>query len=731
MPLPPIANSLRARRFVPALICGYLFVSLLFLKGRGADPRTLAYGFALVLFTAALTHFSLRRLPSAIASAPPRAGEDSPPVGHGECHPSCIRIIDRAGAWSGRHKHLRDLLGGWVSLLQEELDCLSVEACFYYRYTETVERVLSPGGVSIELGNERLRLLARAGEPVHEEAGDGCRRLYLPIPLIPEEGKEVAAEDGERRAWGVLAVTSAAPLAAVEMTRLKLAVVALAREADLYERRRYEKNLAAAFAQVNRMGLHAQSVADVPQLFRLMTASRLVRVLFDGAALWLHSAGQSPDPGRSWFTDNLRPFNYLNLVKEPLGEKPVELYDLALEGCHSVIFCPIVKGRVFFGVLGFFKNYRRFLRPEERVAALLMAQQAAFNLESVILHENLARQNLELKYQKDFAERIFASLNSGIIVVDEQGKVLKANAYTVSILGYDAAEMIGGDLDRQVPGLLDAAVAGKQEGQFTLANGKTLYLGFGLSRIQDSERHLGKIILFRDISEIMNLREQLRRKEYFSTIGEMASWIAHEVRNPVFAIASIARILQKQARDGDQERFIASILKETESLNLLVDDLLMYGKPVVLNLQTLNLPEFVAEVCDGLRSLATETGAEIRSLFPGQEILVNFDPDRMKQVLYNLIKNALDAGAGEITLSVEQDRDFTRLTLRDNGRGIKPANIPKMFTPFFTTKKSGTGLGLSICKKIVEGHGGRIAIAGEPDRGTLVSIELASVPEPG
>lgn len=728
MPLSSSVSSLCARWFVPALFCGYLFVSLLFLKERGADPWTLAYGFVLTACAAVLARFSFHRR---VAAPPPDPSADGEPCPR-QCYESYARIIDHAREGTGRREQLRELLGGWVSFLKEEFACLSVEACFHYRYTETVERVVSAGDSFVELGEGQLLEIVRAGKAVREELTDGRRRLFLPIPLIPlDEEVSVSEETEERRSWGVLAVTSTIPLAEEALTRLQLAAAELAHGADLYERCQYEKNLAAAFAQVNRMGLHAQSVDDVPQLFRLMATSRLVRVLFDGMALWLHSAGQPPDPGRSWFTDNFRPFNYLNLVKESMGEKPLELYDLALDGCHSVLLCPIVKNRVFFGVIGFFKNYRRFLRPEERVAALLMAQQAAFNLESITLHEDLAKQNLELKYQKDFTERIFASINSGIIVVDEQGKVLKANAYTANILGCDAAEMIDADLDRWVPGLLDAAVAGKQEVQFSLAGGKTLFLGFGLSRIQDSERHLGKIILFRDITEIMSLREQLRRKEYFSTIGEMASWIAHEVRNPVFAIASIARILQKQARDGDQERFIASILKETESLNLLVDDLLMYGKPVVLNLQTQNLPNFIAEVCDGLRSLATETGAEIRSLFPGREILVNFDPDRMKQVLYNLIKNALDAGAGEITLGVEQDRDFTRLTLRDNGKGIKPANISKMFTPFFTTKKSGTGLGLSICKKIIEGHGGRIAIASEPERGTEIRIELASAPGPG
>lgn len=741
------------------LLCGYALSTLLFFKKTGTSPLALAvpallYGFSLMAITAVagwmLFRFRIARPLARMTRQLGNAGHElaDQPLERAEfgelaalaeacseltkrwrrCHQDYARTLNFSRRLATGRENLRELLERFVSVVQEELGYHSAEACFHYRYTEALERVVTGGAVPPPRDARQLREIALSGEVHQEPEGDGRHVLYLPLALVPLDQDDPLQEDGAGRglqSWGVLIVTSSVPPSSHSITLLMLVAAELAHLADLYERRQYEKNLAEAFEQINHMTIHALTVADVPQLFRIMADSRLVRGLFDGLALWLHEEDQSPDGARAYFTPNIHPFNYQKLGVGPLRDHPLELYDLALDGCYSVILCPVMRGRVFFGVVGFFKSYQRYLRPEERTAALLLSQQASFNIESISLHENLAAQNLELKYQQEFSERIFASINSGIIVVSEEGEILTANTYTINMLGCSAEEVIGADLNRLIPGLFAAATSGRQEGLFPLENGKMLYLGFALSQIRDSERHLGKIILFRDITEIMTLREQLRRKEYFSTIGEMASWIAHEVRNPVFAIASIARILQKQSQDHDQERFISSILKETESLNLLVDDLLMYGKPLALTRQRIDLSTFVVEVCEGLRSLANEAGAGIVVNPSAEELSLELDRGRMKQVIYNLLKNAIDAGSSVITLSVESIAGGGRLTLRDNGKGIKPANIVKMFTPFFTTKKAGTGLGLSICKKIIEEHGGRIAIASEPEQGTEVTIELA------
>jgi two-component system sensor histidine kinase HydH len=236
----------------------------------------------------------------------------------------------------------------------------------------------------------------------------------------------------------------------------------------------------------------------------------------------------------------------------------------------------------------------------------------------------------------------------------------------------------------------------------------------------------GKIILFKDLTEIMHLRKQLRRREYFSAIGEMASWLAHEVRNPLFAIDSIARILLKKAEeDSEWGKFVISILKETGRLNSLISDLLHYGKPLELKLEMVKLNDHITEVVDGLRSFASESGSEIEILSSQSEVVGHIDKDRMKQVFYNIIKNSIDAGAGRIEIFIAQTGESITITAKDNGRGVKASQLENVFTPFFTTKKTGTGLGLAICRKIIEEHGGTISMDSIEGKGTKVHITLA------
>jgi PAS domain S-box-containing protein len=637
------------------------------------------------------------------------------------------RVLDFSHKLGRAQGNLRELLEGFVLAIKEELGYLSAEVFFHYRYTEELEGVVAPKGYTPRRDTPKLQAIVIADEVFYEIEGDNRHTTYLPMVLGTSDRKISQLKDGVGRglcSWGILIVTKESPPSSHGITLLKLMCSELAHLADRHERCQYEKHLADAFEQINHMTINSLTVEDVPQLFKIMADSKLVRGLFDGMALWIHEEKQPTEEGRSYFTSNICPFDYQKLTATPLRDHPDEYYDISLSGFYSAILCPVVKGRIFYGVIGFFKSYRRYLRPEEKTSALLLSQQASFNIESIALHENLASRNVELQYQKEFSERILTSINSGIIVVSEEGEILTANPYTIKMLDCSAEDVIGADLNHLIPELFTTATSGQQEGSFSLANGKMLYLGFTLSQMRGSERHLGKIILFRDISEIMSLREQLRRKEYFSTIGEMASWIAHEVRNPVFAIASIARILQKKAPDPEQDRFVKSILKETKSLALLVDDLLMYGKPLGLNRQRTDLSDFVVEACEGLRSLAGETETSVFIIPSAGKIFLDLDSDRMKQVIYNLLKNAIDAGASAIDVAIESSARGGRIIFQDNGNGIKPANIAKMFTPFFTTKTAGTGLGLSICKKIIEGHGGQITISSEPDHGTKVSIEL-------
>ncbi len=339
-----------------------------------------------------------------------------------------------------------------------------------------------------------------------------------------------------------------------------------------------------------------------------------------------------------------------------------------------------------------------------------------------LLEEKIHKQNLELKGQLDFVEMLINSINSGIIFVGGSGIILKANPYTVKALEADEKSIIGKHMDDFVVGFYDEILKSDfGEGQFKLNSGRSVYLGYSVSEIEEVAALRGKVVLFRDLTEVMLLRSQLRRKEYFSTIGEMASWIAHEIKNPLFGMSASAEILLKTS-DEYSGRFIEAIIKECRRLDCLIDDLLQYAKPVELKLAEADLPEIVSEVMAVVDSVATSGGCRLVLCGDGGIPKVRADGDKVKQVFLNIMKNSIEAKATEIDIGFLNEGDKVTVRIKDNGTGIDTQVMENIFKPFYTTKKKGTGLGLSICKKIIEEHGGSMAVYGRDGGGTSVDL---------
>jgi|Deesub1362A_J573_1020465.scaffolds.fasta_scaffold00456_6 nitrogen fixation/metabolism regulation signal transduction histidine kinase len=341
-------------------------------------------------------------------------------------------------------------------------------------------------------------------------------------------------------------------------------------------------------------------------------------------------------------------------------------------------------------------------------------QESRDNLRS--LHEDLKRHNEELRRQRDFIETVINSINNGIIVTDIDGRILQANPYTCKFLDRESQELKGRRLGEVFNGLLELKEKGVDEGEIDVG-GRKVYIGFKEYPLNSPEGTAGHIILFKDITEIVELKKELDRKKYFSTIGEMASWIAHEVRNPIFAISSVTNIIIKQLHGTEFENFARSILKEVDRINRLVDDLLSYGSPLRLYKKETEMRSYITE-------LSLISDLRIRLELPDKEVNAHIDRERLLQVFRNLLKNAAEADATEVVISLVQENGNIRITLRDNGKGIKQKDISKLFTPFFTTKKTGTGLGLAICKKIVEEHGGTIWVDAEGHPGSTFHISV-------
>ena len=233
-----------------------------------------------------------------------------------------------------------------------------------------------------------------------------------------------------------------------------------------------------------------------------------------------------------------------------------------------------------------------------------------------------------------------------------------------------------------------------------------------------------------------DLEEAVRENQYLSQLGKLSSGVAHEIRNPLnfigLAVDHLDAVTEGKSSDGEAEKrqVIARIKEEIERLNELVTNFILYGRPPKLHRAPVRLPELaegVLRMMEGrLRAQTISCRTEYREV--GE---VFADPDQLRRALLNLVGNAVDAmpNGGTLTVSAgPRDDGRYSVVVQDTGVGISAADREKMFEPYFTTKASGLGLGLVLTKKIVDAHGGEIAVESAPGKGTRIEVALPAVP---
>jgi len=244
-----------------------------------------------------------------------------------------------------------------------------------------------------------------------------------------------------------------------------------------------------------------------------------------------------------------------------------------------------------------------------------------------------------------------------------------------------------------------------------------------------NERLLGnQQVLKESLGKLEAAEESLRRKDRLAALGEMSAGIAHEIRNPLGVISSSVQLLdRKMAAPAAGVRQLLDIIEEeTTRLNALITDFLTFGRPSAPLRQRFDAGGLVLREVAHVGGLAEEKEISITTLLPEAEAFVTADPDMIRQVLLNLLLNALEAteAGGEIRVRLEMKDGSCLLEVADSGCGIPEENLSKVFNPFFTTKEKGTGLGLANVHKIVEAHKGEISVRSSPGEGTAFSVRL-------
>jgi PAS domain S-box-containing protein len=337
----------------------------------------------------------------------------------------------------------------------------------------------------------------------------------------------------------------------------------------------------------------------------------------------------------------------------------------------------------------------------------------------------------------EFVANIVDNMASGLVVTDPSGTIQRVNRRAAEMLGAGEAELRGRAIKEWLqageeltdPHRLPYSV----ETELRVTGGRRIPVKVvGSLQVDDTGRPLGLILILEDLEQMRSLKNQERERERLATIGKVAAGIAHEIRNPLFGISSVAQILGMEASTKLEHRpLLDAMMAEIERIDRMVEELLFYGRPSSLVLTEVDL-ETVWKSIVLLAAGEIETHElRVEILFsPGTSAVVA-DAERLRQVFLNLLKNAIDATPprGEIRIEAEpcsaaDSAPGISIRVRDTGGGIAPEKADKIFELFYSEKRGGSGLGLPICKKIVEDHGGHIHVDSSPGSGSTFKLWL-------
>ncbi len=372
------------------------------------------------------------------------------------------------------------------------------------------------------------------------------------------------------------------------------------------------------------------------------------------------------------------------------------------------------------------------------------------------VERELEEKVIDLDMLEALNREIVDNIHSGITTLNEMGRISSFNMAAREITGYtleeayhmkfeDIFEGFGGDS-------LELARQGiRGEDNIKVKDGVERYLGFSVS--SGSGGDMTTIVIFQDLTKLKAMEDQLRRDDKLKALGELAAGMAHEIRNPLASISGSIQLLNQDVdMHGDDSRLMEIVLRETERLNALITDFLLFARPVKEEPQSVNISGLMGETIEVFTNSPEAVGIRLEEEIQG-DIFIEGNLRQMGQVLWNLFVNAAQAmnSSGVMTVRLigcSSGAESSKLSLsggvadilsnnreeslsaaaviivKDSGAGIDPDDIKKVFDPFFSTKEAGTGLGLSIVHRIVESHGGIIEVESELGSGTTFKVIL-------
>ena len=353
----------------------------------------------------------------------------------------------------------------------------------------------------------------------------------------------------------------------------------------------------------------------------------------------------------------------------------------------------------------------------------------------------------ELVDVKNFTESIIQSIGSGIIITEMNDTITYINKAGERILGYAKEELMGrafsifGLKEKQsaTPSFLNNPddLDTRKEGWMRKKDHAEFPVGFTINNhLSIGGERIGKIVVFRDLTNIYKIQEEILRMDRLVSLGKLASGIAHELRNPLAGIKTTAQALGEEMSGDDSRReYLHRITKEIDRLNDLLKTFFSFAKPQNLNLVYCHIKDIINEIIPFLIKEIADKGIRFVETYHPQLPKIKVDKTQMHQVFLNLFLNAIQAmpNGGELKIEASPmisntlegvKQNFIKVVISDTGRGIPTHIVHKIFDPFFTTKPKGIGLGLSITYQIIKKHEGTIKVESQWEKGTCFVINL-------
>ena len=416
-------------------------------------------------------------------------------------------------------------------------------------------------------------------------------------------------------------------------------------------------------------------------------------------------------------------------------------YVPGIPGAQCELAVPLISKKKLVGVLNVESPHAGAFSSGDIEPLMILGRQAAIAIENAKLYDRLRKVSEGYRHLHEFNDRILKSVSLGVYTVDKQLVITSWNSRMVEMSGIAEERAVGASLGVLFPNLVKEGVIERikqvlQSGSkaklrllHRQLDGTNRFQKRRLAPLRDGDEVTGVVVIVEDITEFKRLLDQTIQSEKLAEVGRLTAGIAHEINNPLAMVAYATELLKREKPlSAFQEEMLDKINLEVERLKNLTGGLLSFSSNRETQNRLVNLNDLITEVCRLLRFELQRKSIKLETEFSDIPV-VTADPNKVKQVVINLVMNAAHAlqAQGQIVLATCIGHDgMLELRVKDNGPGIAPELQEQVFAPFFTTKPEGegTGLGLYICQNIIREHGGYIKLESELGEGTLFRVCL-------